>query len=140
MNKLEIKENSKSIDKTSINQTKNPKKSQYKSSSHHKYSCNYHFILVCKYRKKLLIGVIRDQILSYINYYFKLRDVTITAIESDKDHIHFLIDYDTNIEPHKFILYLKQYTTFHIWKNNKEVLEKQFWKERTFWLPSGSLS
>ena len=28
---------------------------------------------------------------------------------------------------------LKSYTTYHIWKRYPQYLQKQFWKEHTFW-------
>jgi putative transposase len=103
-------------------------KSQYLSASHHKYLCNYHInyhiILVCKYRKKLLQGKVNDDIQQIIHDYCTDRKVKIKALQSDIDHLHILIDCDTNIEPHKFVSYLKQNTTYHIWKLQKEVLVK----------------
>jgi putative transposase len=107
--------------------------SQYKSSTHHKYSCSYHVILVCKYRKKLLQKQTNKDIQELILEYCDKHNVDIRAIESDIDHIHILVDCDTKVEPHKFISYMKQHTTYYIWKRQEVLLSKQFWKERTFW-------
>ena len=118
----------------SINIGKSTKTSNnYKSASHHKYLCNYHIILVCKYRKKLLQGKVNDDVSQLVFDYCNRYEITIKAIQSDINHLHILIDCSTKVEPHKFISHLKQFTTFHIWKMQKEVLEKHFWREKTFW-------
>jgi putative transposase len=108
-------------------------KSEYKSNNHNKYLCNYHIILVCKYRKKLLQKKLNDDIQQLVFDYCNKHNVKIKAMQSDIDHLHILIDCDTYIQPHKFISYMKQYTTYHIWQLQKQLLTKNFWKEKTFW-------
>ena len=54
-------------------------------------------------------------------------------METDKDHKHYMIETDVNINISNFIRTLKSYTTFHIWKRHSVVLSKYFWKENTFW-------
>lgn len=108
-------------------------RNDYKSANHHKFLCNYHIILVCKYRKKLLQGKINDDVQQLVFDYCKKHNVAIKAMQSDIDHLHILIDCDKKIESHKFISYLKQYTTYHIWQTQQQVLSKHFWKEKTFW-------
>lgn len=105
----------------------------YKSNNHNKFLCNYHIILVCKYRKNLLQTDINNDIQRLTSDYCRKYNVIIKAIQSDVNHLHILIDCNTNINLHKFILYLKQYTTFHIWEIQHKILSKHFWKERTFW-------
>lgn len=48
---------------------------QYISAKHHKYLCSYHIILVCKYRKKLLIGQINDDIQQLVFEYCQKQNV-----------------------------------------------------------------
>jgi putative transposase len=57
----------------------------------------------------------------------------VKAMQSDIDHLHILIDCDTKIQPHKFVSYLKQHTTFYIWQKQTPQLSKEFWKKKTFW-------
>ena len=65
---------------------KNKANPNYKSKNHSKYLLTYHFIFVCKYRKKLLIkyGEVVKQIMFDIS---KKYDFTIKKMEVDKDHI-----------------------------------------------------
>ena len=59
--------------------------------------------------------------------------VTIKHMETDKDHIHYMIETDPTIRLSDFIRTIKSYTTFHIWKIHEPILKKHFWKELTFW-------
>ena len=54
-------------------------------------------------------------------------------METDKDHIHLLIDYDPKVSVLQIVRRLKQETTFELWKVHEEYLKKYFWKEHTFW-------
>lgn len=89
--------------------------------------------MVCKYRKKLLQEKINDVIQQLVFNYCNKHNVIIKAMQSDIDHLHILIDCTTHIQPHKFVSYMKQYTTYHIWQLQEQLLAKQFWKEKTFW-------
>lgn len=54
-------------------------------------------------------------------------------METDKDHIHYMIETQPNINLLNFIKTMKSYTTYHMWKLHKIFLSKHFWKEKTFW-------
>jgi len=54
-------------------------------------------------------------------------------METDKDHIHYMIETEPTTRLSDFIRTLKSYTTYHIWQRYKQSLRKQFWKEATFW-------
>lgn len=54
-------------------------------------------------------------------------------METDKDHVHLLIDYDPKISVLQIVRKIKQETTFELWKVYEEYLKKHFWREHTFW-------
>ena len=54
-------------------------------------------------------------------------------METDKDHIHYLIETEPTMSVSKIVNLMKSYTTFHIWKTYSKYLSKHFWEERTFW-------
>ena len=54
-------------------------------------------------------------------------------MESDKDHIHFLINYPPNISVTSIVRKLKQESTIFAWKLFESKLRKEFWVERTLW-------
>lgn len=57
----------------------------------------------------------------------------IQEIEVDKDHIHLLIESVPNISVTQIVRKLKQESTISIWKHFPLILNKNFWKEQTFW-------
>lgn len=55
-------------------------------------------------------------------------------METDKDHIHYLISYEPTLSISKIVNLMKFYITFHIWKTELIVLKNLFWKEKTFFI------
>ncbi|MCM1235312.1 MAG: IS200/IS605 family transposase [Ruminococcus flavefaciens] len=106
----------------------------WKSKNRHKYLLQYHIIFVCKYRKKLLMSKqISDDIKQFSYEICEKHDVIIKCMETDKDHIHYMIETEPTMSVSKIVNLMKSYTTFHIWKRYPAYLQKHFWKERTFW-------
>ena len=106
----------------------------WKSVNHSKYLLQYHLILVCKYRKHLLSGKnISSDIKKLSVDICSRHDVVIRYMETDKDHIHYMIETEPTVRLSDFVRTLKSYTTFHIWKKYPNYLSKCFWKEKTFW-------
>lgn len=67
---------------------------RYERKNRRKYSLKVHIVLVTKYRKKLLVGGIDDFLKRACNYLAKQNSWNIIAMETDKDHIHILLEYD----------------------------------------------
>lgn len=106
----------------------------WKSKNRHKYLLQYHLIFVCKYRKKLLVSKsISDDIKQFSYEICQKHNVIIHKMETDKDHIHYMIETELNINLSDLVRTMKSYTTYYMWKSHKEYLSKQFWKEKTFW-------
>ncbi len=59
--------------------------------------------------------------------------IIIKYMETDKDHIHYMIEAEPTISVSKIVNLMKSYTTWHIWKKYPTYLKKYFWKEHTFW-------
>ena len=107
---------------------------EWKSKNHSKYLLQYHLIFVCKYRKKLLASnSISNDIKSLSKSICEKHNVIIKYMETDKDHIHYMIETEPTMSVSKIVNLMKSYTTYHIWKRYPNYLRKHFWKEHTFW-------
>ena len=53
-------------------------------------------------------------------------------METDKDHIHYMIEYEPTISISKITNLMKSYTTFHIWETEYVYLKNYLWREKTF--------
>ena len=107
--------------------------SRYNRHNRRKYSLKVYIVLVTKYRKQLLKGSITDDVKQEILDIANTRGYEIIAIETDKDHIHFLLSYDTSDIVCDIVKIVKQETTYHLWQKYSSVLSRQYWKEKTFW-------
>lgn len=88
---------------------------EWKSKNHSKYLLQYHLIFVCKYRKQLLSSnSISSDIKSLSESICKKHNVIIRYMETDKDHIHYMIETEPNINLSDFVRTIKSYTTYHI--------------------------
>ena len=106
---------------------------RYNRHNRQKYSLKVHIVLVTKYRKQLLKGSITDDVKQEILDIANTRGYEIIAIETDKDHIHFLLSYDTADRVCDIVKIVKQETTYHLWQKYSSVLSKQYWKKKIFW-------
>ena len=106
---------------------------RYYRHNRRKYSLKVHIVLVTKYRKQLLQGSIADDVKQKILDIANTRGYEIIAMETDKDHIHFLLSYDTMDRVSDIVKIVKQETTYYLWQKYNSVLSKQYWKKKIFW-------
>lgn len=105
----------------------------YKSNSRSKFLLQFHLIFVCKYRKHLLSGNNISAEIKRLSYEIANKhNVVIRYMETDKDHIHYMIETKPNINLANFVKTMKSYLTYHIWQKYPVYLSKCFWKEKTF--------
>lgn len=76
---------------------------KYKSNNNIVFSCKYHIVWCPKYRRKVLIGDVEKRLKEIINELALELNVEIIEMETDKDHIHILIDIDPQFGVMKFI-------------------------------------
>ena len=106
---------------------------RYNRHNRRKYSLKVHIVLVSKYRKQLLQGSIADDVKQKILDIANTRGYEIIAMETDKDHMHFLLSYDATDRVCDIVKIVKQETTYYLWQKYNSVLSKQYWKKKIFW-------
>ena len=106
---------------------------RYYCHNRRKYSLKVHIVLVTKYLKQLLQGSIADDVKQKILDIANTRGYEIIAMETDKDHIHFLLSYDATDRVCDIVKIVKQETTYYLWQKYNSILSKQYWKKKIFW-------
>lgn len=106
---------------------------RYNRCNRRKYSLKVHIVLVRKYRKQLLRGSIADDVKQKIFDVAYANGYEIIAMETDKDHIHFLLSYDTTDRVCDIVKTVKQQTTYYLWQKYGSFLSKQYWRKKIFW-------
>jgi putative transposase len=92
----------------------------------------YHVIFVCKYRK-VILEPISEELKRIMIDISKESNFEIMEMETDKDHIHFLIKSEPKVSVLSIVRKLKQESTNRLWKTQNEYLEKYYWGENTLW-------
>jgi len=105
----------------------------YQTTNRAKHNLKIHLILVCKYRKKLLMNGIETDVKNIIKDIENNSDFDIIEMETDKDHIHLMIQYIPRISVSAIVNRIKSATTKRIWNLHQDYLQKHFWREKTFW-------
>ena len=90
------------------------KKSNYISTNRSKHYLKCHLIFVCKYRKKLLVGQLNNDMKATLQSITDKSDFEIEVMETDQDHVHFLIRYIPRLSIAQIVRRLKQ-PNLHIW-------------------------
>ena len=91
------------------------KKSQYISTNRSKHYLKCHLILVTKYRRNILVGQLNDDIKQIFQSIANSSDFEIEVMESDINHIHFLIRYIPRLSISQLVRRLKQESTRQLW-------------------------
>ena len=84
----------------------------YNHKNRRKYNLKVHIVIVTKYRKKILKDSIAEDVKQYIEDIATEKGYEILAMETDKDHIHFLIGYDCTDCVANIVKIVKQKTTY----------------------------
>ena len=93
-----------------------------------------HIILVTKYRKKLFkTKYLNDDIKQFLYDTAKIYGYTIIQMETDKDHVHILLEYNPKTCVSEIVKQLKQHSTHQMWQCHKGYLSKQYWKRNVLW-------
>lgn len=110
------------------------KKKKYRSNSHCKFLLKAHIIFVTKYRKRLLVNKVDEEMKQFLYDVANESDFKIEMMESeDGDHVHLLVDYPPTLKISSIVNRLKSISTNRIWKMFPSFLNNHFWKEHTFW-------
>lgn len=85
---------------------------KHKHNNNVTYSCKYHVVFCPKYRRKVLIDQVRDDLQSMILEICKARNAEIVALETMSDHVHLLVEIDPQYGIHKLIKEIKGKSSF----------------------------
>lgn len=106
---------------------------EYISKNHSKFLIKYHIILVCKYRKQLLVGAVEYDMKKIMRHISEMSDFDIEVMETDKDHLHMMVRSEPKLSPLQIVRRLKQMSISAVWKKYRDFLRHNFYKEQTFW-------
>ncbi len=75
------------------------------------FSCKYHIIWCPKYRRKVLVGSVETRLKALVYEISSELKVDVIELETDKDHIHMLVEVDPQFGVNNFVRRLKGKTS-----------------------------
>ena len=105
---------------------------KYHSKNHSKFLIKLHFVFAVKYRKRLLVGKINEDMLQIIFEICKEKNYVIDAMQSDIDHLHILVDIEPKVSALEVSHQIKQIATHRIYKSIENILKNSFGKKILF--------
>ena len=87
----------------------------YQRRRHNKNLLMIQIVFVTKYRKKLFYGRFSDAVKQYIYDICKENHWYIKRIETDKDHVHILLQYNPANAVSDIVSAIKQNSTYRLW-------------------------
>ncbi len=101
------------------------------SLSHTKWKCQYHIVLVPKYRRKAIYGKLRADIGKILRKLCEYKHVEIIEAHAMPDHIHMLLSIPPKLSVGEFMGYLKGKSTLMIFERHANLKYK--YGRRVFW-------
>ena len=101
--------------------------------SHCVYHCDYHIVLVTKYRRKVFsqgIFVYMNKKLAEVTEHYPL--IQFKTVNHDKDHIHFLVSIPPTMTVGKVVGIIKQNTSREL-KQKFPFLKNVYWGTDAIW-------
>ena len=101
------------------------------SLSHTKWKCQYHIVIIPKYRRKVIYGKLRSDIGKILRRLCEYKHVEIIEAHAMPDHIHMLLSIPPKLSVGEFMGYLKGKSTLMIFERHANLKYK--YGNRHFW-------
>lgn len=102
--------------------------------AHFKGRLTYHFVFATKYRRKSLLGLEQDVYASVSKLALKSEFKVLEMAVEDGGHLHLVVEAKQTVSPEQIARWIKQRTTFDLWRLHSSVLSKFYWKgKKVLW-------
>ena len=102
-----------------------------KSIAHTQWNCTYHIVFIPKYRRKIMYGETKRDIVEILKKLCEMKQVTLISGGVSKDHVHMYLAVPPKLSISEVMAYLKGKSALMIFDRHPEY--KQKWGERHFW-------
>ena len=107
--------------------------SLYRSAAHAKYDCRYHLVWIPKYRRKVLLGAIKERLKELINERSEELRVLILKGSVEIDHIHLYISIPPSLSVSKYVNLIKGMTSRLLRCEFQTLLKMYYGKKPVLW-------
>ena len=103
-----------------------------RSITHTRWNCTYHIVFIPKYRRKIMYGETKRDLVEIINKLCEMKQVELLDGSVCVDHIHMYVAIPPKISVSEFMSYLKGKSTLMLFDRHPEYRQK--WGDRHFWV------
>ena len=100
------------------------------SLSHTRWKCQYHIVFIPKYRRKVMYGAVKKDLVEIIKTLCEYKHVKITAGAVAEDHVHLCVELPPKYAVSDFMGYLKGKSALQVFDRHPEFRargDKEFW-------------
>ena len=101
-----------------------------RSITHTRWNCTYHIVFIPKYRRKIMYGETKRDLVEIINKLCEMKQVELLDGSVCVDHIHMYVAIPPKISVSEFMSYLKGKSTLMLYARHSELQSK--W-DKAFW-------
>ncbi len=116
----------------------------YRTGSHTRYSIEYHFVWITKYRKPLLTGQVSLRLRDLVREVCRTNEVEILEGAVSTDHVHILVSCPPNLSPSKLMQYVKGKSSRKLMQEfdhiRKQCWGRHLWARGYFVASSGNIT
>ena len=118
--------------KLSPQQKKGNQMSRFLKLSHVIWYCKYHIVLTPKYRYRILVGDIKQEVEYCIRMFASQKGGKVQELNVQKDHVHLIIDVPPKVSISEMVGVLKGRTAIRVFSKFKKLKERPYWGNH-FW-------
>ena len=101
------------------------------SIQHTRWNCTYHIVFIPKYRRKIMYGELKRDLVEILKKLCEMKQVQIIEGKVCRDHVHMYVAIPPKISVSEFMAYLKGKSTLMLFDRHPEYRQK--WADRHLW-------
>ena len=105
--------------------------SRFKSLAHSIWHCNYHIVFVPKYRFRILIGSVKEDLERAIRLYSEQMECGIIELNIQEDHVHLVVSISPKNSISEYVGTIKGRSAIRLF-SKFPYLKKRYWGNH-FW-------
>ena len=102
-----------------------------KSIQHARWNCTYHIVFILKYRRKIMYGANKKDMVEIIPKLCEMKGVSLIEGKVCKDHVHMYVAIPPKLSVSDFMSYLKGKSALMFFDRHPELRPK--YADRHFW-------
>lgn len=102
-----------------------------KSIQHTRWNCTYHIVFIPKYRRKVMYGCNKKDLVEIIKKLCEMKSVELIEGKVCVDHVHMYVAIPPKMSVSEFMSYLKGKSSLMFFDRHPEYRPK--WGDRHFW-------